>query len=106
MPEQFLTKWDFIIWAGTYLEKTAMNDWQKQKEQHDHASVTYNNYLKVLEKNLSPDKDTNEQNIIALNVTESNANNTITSWYNKLSELYCFLPATHKGIDETLIRDR
>ena len=49
MPEQFPTKWDFIIWAGTYLEKTAMNNWQKQKGQHNHASVTYNNYLKVLD---------------------------------------------------------
>ena len=37
MPEQFPTEWDFIIWAGTYLEKTAMSDWRKQKEQHDHT---------------------------------------------------------------------
>ena len=83
-----------------------MNDWRKQKEQHDHAWVTYNNYLKVLKKNLSPGEDTDERNIIAFNATEPNANNTITSWYNKLSKLYCFLPATHKGIGETLIRDR
>ena len=37
MPEQFPTEWDFIVWAGTYLEKTAMSDWWKQKEQHDHT---------------------------------------------------------------------
>ena len=60
MLEQFPTKWDFIVWAGTYLEKTAMNDWQKQKEQYDHAWVTYNNYLKVFEQNLSPSKDTDQ----------------------------------------------
>ena len=80
-----------------------MNNWRKQKEQHNHAWVTYNNYLKVLEKNLSPGEDTNKQNIIAFNAAESNANDTITSWYNKLSELYCFLPATYKGIGKTLI---
>ena len=56
-----------------------MNNWRKQKEQHNHAWVTYNNYLKVLEKNLSPDEDTNEQNIIAFNVTEPYANDTITT---------------------------
>ena len=106
MPEQFPTEWDFIIWAGTYLEKTAMNDWQKQKEQYDRAWDTYDNYLKVLEKNLSPGEDTDERNIIAFNAAEPNANDTITSWYNKLSKLYRFLPPTHKGIGETLIRDR
>ena len=105
MPEQFPIKWDFIIWAGTYLEKAAMNNWQKQKEQHDHAWVTYNNYLKVLEKNLSPGENANEQNIIAFNAAEPNTNNTITSWYNKLSKLYCFLPATYKQIDKTPIQD-
>ena len=83
-----------------------MNSWQKQKEQHDHAWVTYNNYQKVLEKNLSTGEDTNEQNIIPFNATEPNVNNTITSWYNKLSKLYCFLPATDKGIGKTLIQDR
>ena len=106
MPEQFLTEWDFIVWAGTYLKKTAMNDWRKQKEQHDHAWVTYNNYLKVLKKNLSPGEDTDERNIIAFNAAEPNANDTITSWYDKLSELYCFRPAMHKGIGKTLIQDR
>ena len=37
-----------------------MSDWRKQKEQHDHAWITYNNYLKVLEQNLSPGKDTDK----------------------------------------------
>ena len=106
MPEQFPTEWDFIVWAGTYLEKTAMNDWRKQKEQHDHACVTYDNYLKVLEKNLSPGEDTDKRNIIAFNAAEPNTNNTITAWYDKLSELYRFLPATYKGIGKTLIQDR
>ena len=106
MPEQFPTEWDFIVWAGTYLEKTAMSDWRKQKEQHDHAWVTYDNYLKVLEKNLSPGEDTDERNIIAFNAAEPRSNDTITSWYDRLSELYRFLPATHKEIGETLIRDR
>ena len=106
MLEQFLTKWDFIIWAGTYLEKTAMNNWQKQKEQHNHAWVTYNNYLKVLKQNLSPGKDTDEQNIIVFNAAEPNANDTITSWYKKLYKLYRFLPATHKGMRKIPIQDR
>ena len=106
MPEQFPTEWDFIVWAGTYLEKTAMSDWQKQKEQHDHAWVTYDNYLKVLKKNLSPGKDTDERNIIAFNAAEPHSNDTITFWYDRLSELYRFLPATHKEIGETLIQDR
>ena len=105
MPEQFPTKWDFIVWAGTYLKKTAMNDWQKQKEQHNHAWVTYDNYLKVFKKDLSPDEDTDEQNIIAFNAAEPNANDTITSWYDKLSELYHFLPATQKGIGKIFIQD-
>ena len=82
-----------------------MNDWQKQKEQYDRAWDTYDNYLKVLEKNLSPGEDTDERNIIAFNAAEPNVNNTITSWYDKLSKLYRFLPATHKGIGKTLIRD-
>ena len=106
MPDQFPTEWDFIVWAGTYLEETAMSDWRKQKEQHDHAWVTYNNYLKVLEKNLSPGEDTDERNVIAFNAAEPCSNDTITSWYERLSELYRFLPATHKKIGETLIRDR
>ncbi len=106
MPEQFPTEWDFIVWAGTYLEKTAMSDWRKQKEQHDHTWVTYNNYLKVLEKNLSPGEDTDERNIIAFNAAEPRSHDTITSWYDRLSELYRFLPASHKEIGETLIRDR
>ena len=106
MPEEFLTEWDFIIWAGTYLEKTAMSDWRKQKEQHDHVWVTYDNYLKVLEQNLSPGKDTDEQNIIAFNVAEPNANNTITSWYKKLYELYHFLPDTYKQMGKAPIQDR
>ena len=83
-----------------------MNDWRKQKEQHDHACVTYDNYLKVLEKNLSPGEDTDKRNIIAFNAAEPNTNNTITAWYDKLSELYRFLPATYKGIGKTLIQDR
>ncbi|KAA6409463.1 MAG: hypothetical protein FRX48_07017 [Lasallia pustulata] len=81
MPEQLPTKWDFIVWAGTYLEKTAMSDWRRQKEQHNRAWVTYNNYLKVLKQNLSPDEDTDEQNIVTFNAAEPNANDTITSWY-------------------------
>ena len=105
MPEQFFTEWDFIVWAGTYLEKTAMSDWQKQKEQHDHIWVTYDNYLKVLKKNLSPSEDTDKWNIIAFNAAEPCSNDTITFWYNRLSELYCFLSATHKEISETLIQD-
>ena len=105
MLEQFLTEWDFIVWAGTYLEKPAMNDWQKQKEQHNHAWVTYDNYLKVLKKILSPGKDTDEQNIIACNAAEPHAKKTITVWYNRLSKLYRFLPAIHKGIGKTLIQD-
>ncbi|SLM38755.1 hypothetical protein LPUS_09079 [Lasallia pustulata] len=67
MLEQFPTKWDFIVWAATYLEKTAMSDWQRQKEQHDRAWVIYDNYLKVLEQNLSPGEDTDERNIITFN---------------------------------------
>ena len=82
-----------------------MSDWWKQKEQHDHTWVTYNNYLKVLEKNLSLSEDTDEQNIIAFNAAEPYSHNTITSWYDRLSELYCFLPASHKEISETLIQD-
>ena len=82
-----------------------MSDWQKQKEQHDYVWVTYDNYLKVLKKNLSPDKDTDEWNIIAFNAAEPRSNDTITSWYDRLSELYCFLSATHKEISETLIWD-
>ena len=106
MPEQFSIKWDFIVWAGTYLEKITISDWQKQKKQHDHIWVTYDNYLKVLKKNLSSDKDTDKWNIIAFNVAEPCSNNMITFWYNRLSELYCFLSATHKEISETLIQDR
>ena len=103
MSKGFFTEWDFIVWAGTYLEKTVMSDWQKQKKQHDHIWVTYNNYLKVLKKNLSSDEDTDKWNIIAFNVAKPYSNNTITFWYNKLSEFYCFLLATHKEINETLI---
>ncbi|SLM33361.1 Ribonuclease H-like domain [Lasallia pustulata] len=106
MPEQFPTKWDFIVWAGTYLEKTAMSDWQRQKEQHDCAWVTYDNYLKVLEQNLSPGEDTDEQNIVAFNAAEPNANNTITSWYEKLYKLYRFLPDTYKQMGKAPIQDR
>ena len=106
MPEQFPTKWDFIVWAGTYLEKTAMSDWRKQKEQHNHAWVTYDNYLKVLEQNLSPGEDTDERNIVAFNAAEPNANDTITSWYKKLYELYRFLPDTYKHMGKAPIRDR
>ena len=105
MPEQFPTEWDFIVWAGTYLEKTAMSDWRRQKEQHDRAWVTYDNYLKVLEQNLSPGEDTNKQNIVAFNAAEPNANNTITSWYKKLYELYRFLPDTYKQMGKAPIRD-
>ena len=82
-----------------------MNDWWKQKEQHNHAWVTYDNYLKVLEQNLSGE-DTDEQNIVAFNAAEPNANNTITSWYKKLYELYCFLPDTYKQIGKAPIQDR
>ena len=106
MPEQFPTEWDFIVWAATYLEKTAMSDWRRQKEQHDRAWVTYDNYLKVLEQNLSPGEDTDERNIVAFNAAEPNANDTITSWYKKLYELYRFLPDTYKHMGEAPIRDR
>ena len=105
MSEQFFIKWDFIVWADTYLEKTAMSDWQKQKKQYDYIWVIYNNYLKVLKKNLSSDKDTDEWNIIAFNAAEPCSNNIIIFWYDKLLELYCFLSATHKEISETLIQD-
>ena len=77
MSEQFLTEWDFIVWAGTYLEKTVMSDWQKQKKQYDYIWVIYNNYLKVLKKNLSSDKDTDEWNIIAFNAAEPCSNDII-----------------------------
>ncbi|SLM35277.1 hypothetical protein LPUS_04446 [Lasallia pustulata] len=100
MPEQFPTEWDFIVWAGTYLEKTAMSDWRRQKEQHNHAWVTYDNYLKVFKQNLSPGEDTDEQNIVAFNAAEPNANNTMTSWYKKLYRLYCFLLDTYKQMGE------
>ena len=103
MSEQFFTEWDFIVWAGTYLEKITMSDWQKQKQQHNYIWVTYNNYLKVLKKNLSSDKDTDKWNIIAFNAAEPCSNDTIIFWYNKLLELYCFLSATHKEINKTLI---
>ena len=106
MLEQFPTEWDFIIWAGTYLEKTAMSNWRKQKEQHGHAWVTYDNYLKVLKQNLSPGKDTDEQKIVTFNAAEPNMNNIITSWYKKLYKLYCFLPDTHKQMGKTTIQDR
>ena len=106
MPEQFPTEWDFIVWAGTYLEKTAMSDWRRQKEQHDRAWVTYDNYLKVLEQNLSPGEDTDERNIVAFNAAEPNANDTITSWYEKLYELYRFLPDMYKQMGKAPIRDR
>ena len=105
MSEQFSTEWDFIVWAGTYLEKTVMSDWQKQKEQHDHIWVIYDNYLKVLKKNLSSDEETDKRNIIAFNAAESHSNNTIIFWYDRLLKLYCFLSATHKEISETLIQD-
>ena len=82
-----------------------MSDWQKQKKQHDHIWVTYDNYLKVLKKNLSSDEDTDEWNIIAFNVAESHSNDTITFWYDRLSELYHFLSAIYKEISETLIQD-
>ncbi|SLM34844.1 gag polymerase env [Lasallia pustulata] len=106
MPEQFPTEWDFIIWAATYLEKTAMSDWRRQKEQHDRAWVTYDNYLKVLEQNLSPGEDIDERNIVTFNAAEPNANNTITSWYEKLYKLYRFLPDTYKQMGKAPIRDR
>ena len=106
MPEQFPTKWDIIVWAGTHLDKTTSSDWQKEKEEHSHAWVIYDNFLKVLETNLSPGEDTNEQNVTAFNTAEPYVYDTITSWYNTLSELYRFLPATHKDAGETCTRDR
>ena len=78
MSEQFSTEWDFIVWADIYLEKIIMSDWQKQKKQHNHIWVIYNNYLKVLKKNLFSDKDTDEWNIIIFNAAESCSNNIIT----------------------------
>ena len=57
-------------------------------------------------QNLSPGKDTNEQNIVAFNAAEPNANDIITSWYEKLYKLYCFLPDTYKQMGKTQIRDR
>ena len=80
-----------------------MSDWQKQKKQHNYIWVIYDNYLKVLKKNLSSDKDTDEWNIIAFNTAEPCSNDTIIFWYNRLLELYCFLSASHKEISETLI---
>ncbi|SLM34525.1 Reverse transcriptase, RNA-dependent DNA polymerase [Lasallia pustulata] len=74
-----------------------MSDWRRQKEQHDRAWVTYDNYLKVLEQNLSPGEDTDKQNIVAFNAAEPNANDTITSWYKKLYKLYRFLPDTWRA---------
>ena len=103
MLKQFSTEWDFIVWADTYLDKITMSDWWKQKEQHNHVWVTYNNYLKVFEKNLSSEENINEQNIIVFNTAESQFNNTIMFWYKKLSELFCFLSVTHKDISETLV---
>ena len=103
MSEQFSTEWDFIVWAGIYLEKTAMSDWQKQKKQHNYIWVTYNNYLKMLKKNLFSDEDIDEWNIIIFNMTESYSNNIITFWYDRLSELYHFLSVSHKEISEMLI---
>ena len=103
MSEQFSTEWDFIVWADIYLEKTVMSDWQKQKKQHNHIWVIYNNYLKMLKKNLFSDKDTDEWNIIIFNAAESHSNDIIIFWYNRLSELYHFLSISHKEISETLI---
>ena len=103
MSEQFSTEWDFIVWAGIYLEKTVMSDWQKQKKQYNHIWVIYNNYLKMLKKNLFSDEDNDEWNIITFNAAESYSHDTITFWYNRLLKLYCFLSASHKEIDETLI---
>ena len=80
-----------------------MSDWQKQKKQYNHVWVIYVNYLKVLKKNLFSDEDTDEWNIIAFNAAESCSNDIITFWYNKLSELYHFLSASHKEINEMLI---
>ena len=105
MSEQFFTEWDFIVWADIYLEKTVMSDWQKQKKQHNHIWVIYVNYLKMLKKNLFSDEDTDEWNIIIFNAAESCSNNIIIFWYNRLSELYCFLSASHKEISEMLIWD-
>ena len=82
-----------------------MSDWWKQKKQHDHIWVIYVNYLKVLKKNLFSDEDTDKWNIITFNVTESCSNDIITFWYDRLSELYCFLLTSHKEISETLIWD-
>ena len=103
MSEQFSTEWDFIIWADIYLEKTVISDWQKQKKQHNYVWITYNNYLKMLKKNLFSDKDIDKWNSIIFNVTESCSHNTIIFWYNRLLKLYYFLSVTHKEIDETLI---
>ena len=103
MSEQFSTEWDFIVWADIYLEKTVMSDWQKQKKQHNHIWVIYINYLKMLKKNLFSDEDTDKWNIIVFNAAKSYSHNTITFWYNTLSELYCFLSVSHKEISETLI---
>ena len=67
--------------------------------------MTYNNYLKVLKKNLFSDKDTDEWNIITFNAAEFHSNDIIIFWYNRLSELYYFLSVSHKEISETLIWD-
>ena len=77
MSEQFFTKWDFIVWADIYLEKTVKSDWQKQKKQYNYIWVIYNNYLKMLKKNLFFDEDTNEWNIITFNAVEFCSHNTI-----------------------------
>ena len=54
-----------------------MSDWQKQKKQHNYIWVIYNNYLKVLKKNLFSDEDTDKWNIITFNAAESCSNNII-----------------------------
>ena len=103
MSEQFFIKWNFIVWAGIYLKKTVMSDWQKQKKQYNYVWVIYNKYLKMLKKNLFSDENTDEWNIIVFNATKSHNHDTITFWYDRLSELYCFLSVSHKEISETLI---
>ena len=57
----------------------------------------------MLKKNLSSDEDTDKWNIIAFNAAESYSNDIIIFWYDRLSELYCFLSAIHKEISKILI---
>ena len=57
----------------------------------------------MLKKNLFSDEDTDKWNIIIFNAAEPCSNDIIIFWYDRLLKLYCFLSASYKEIDETLI---